>query len=214
MIFTQFTCWKYGKSDLHAYFVCPFIFPYWNRTYGNTYIKKRLIRFCDTDKSRTDKVRRKNNSHTWKRSLTIRQLVTFPSVNLLAITNHQIDTFWLEKSKLLEWQQQNPIKCRSFALFVENSEWKTFRRAKVLDSRVPFARKFIKIRLPYFQEVNWVSQHVMLYPRHEIFLIYLVFHHKINLFKVTRHFLCFICNLFYLKWTNVLKYWYYHPTPW
>ena len=66
-------------------------------------------------------------------------------------------------------QQQNPIKCRSFALFVENSEWKTFRRAKVLDSRVPFAMKLIKIRLPYFQEVDWVSQHVMLYPRHEIF---------------------------------------------
>ena len=41
------------------------------RTYGNTNIKKRLIRFCDTDKSRTDKVRRLNNSHTWKRSLML-----------------------------------------------------------------------------------------------------------------------------------------------
>ena len=30
MIFTQFTCGKYGKSDLHADFVCTFIFPYWN----------------------------------------------------------------------------------------------------------------------------------------------------------------------------------------
>ena len=28
MIFTQFTCGKYGKSDLHADFVCTFIFPY------------------------------------------------------------------------------------------------------------------------------------------------------------------------------------------
>ena len=41
------------------------------RTYGNTNIKKRLIRFWDKDKSRTDKVRRINNSHTWKRSLTM-----------------------------------------------------------------------------------------------------------------------------------------------
>ena len=40
------------------------------RTYGNTNIKKSLIRYCDTDKSRTDKVRRINNSHTWKRSLS------------------------------------------------------------------------------------------------------------------------------------------------
>ena len=39
------------------------------RTYGNTNIKKRLIRFCGTDESRTDKVRRINNSHTWKLSL-------------------------------------------------------------------------------------------------------------------------------------------------
>ena len=28
MIFTQFTCGKYGKSDLHADSVCTFIFPY------------------------------------------------------------------------------------------------------------------------------------------------------------------------------------------
>ena len=34
------------------------------RIYGNTNIKKRLIRFCDTDKIRTDKVRRINNLHT------------------------------------------------------------------------------------------------------------------------------------------------------
>ena len=40
------------------------------RTYGNTNIQKRLIRFSDTDKIRTDKVRRINNSHTWKRSLS------------------------------------------------------------------------------------------------------------------------------------------------
>ena len=32
-------------------------------------LKKRLIRFCNTDQSRTDKARRKNNLHTWKRSL-------------------------------------------------------------------------------------------------------------------------------------------------
>ena len=64
MIFMQFTRGKYGKSDLHADFVCTFIF----RTYGNTNIKKRLIRFCDKDKSRTDKVGRLNNLHTWKRS--------------------------------------------------------------------------------------------------------------------------------------------------
>ena len=30
MIFTQFTRGKYGKSDLHADFVCTFIFPYCN----------------------------------------------------------------------------------------------------------------------------------------------------------------------------------------
>ena len=68
MIFTQFTCGKYGKSDLHADFVRLF-FRTEIRTYGNTNIKKRLIRFCDTDKSGTDKVRRIINSHTWKRSL-------------------------------------------------------------------------------------------------------------------------------------------------
>ena len=28
MIFTQFMCGKYGKLDLHADFVCTFIFPY------------------------------------------------------------------------------------------------------------------------------------------------------------------------------------------
>ena len=55
MIFTHFTCGQHGKSDLHADFVCTFIFF---RTYGNTNIKKRLIWFCDTDKSRTDKVKR------------------------------------------------------------------------------------------------------------------------------------------------------------
>ena len=43
-------------------------------------------------------------------------------------------------------QQQNPIKCRSFVLFVENNESKAFRRAKVLDCRVPFARKLIEVR--------------------------------------------------------------------
>ena len=51
----------------------------------------------------------------------------------------------------------------------------------------------------------------MLYPRQKIFWRYQVFHHKINLYKVTRH---FICNLFYLKWTNAFKYCYYHLTPW
>ena len=45
-------------------------------------------------------------------------------------------------------QQQNPIKCRNFALFVENNEWKAFCRAKVLDCHVPFARKLIQIRQP------------------------------------------------------------------
>ena len=45
-------------------------------------------------------------------------------------------------------QQQNPIKCRSIALFVENDAWKAFRRTKVLDYRVPFARKLIQIRQP------------------------------------------------------------------
>ena len=68
MIFTQFTCGRYGKLDLHADFVCLF-FRNEIRTYGNINIKKCLIRFCDTDKSRTDKVCRLNNSHTWKRSL-------------------------------------------------------------------------------------------------------------------------------------------------
>ena len=59
-----------------------------------------------------------------------------------------------------------------------------------------------------------VTQHVIFYPRQEIFWRYQVFHHKINLFKVTRHFLCFISNLVQLNWTNALKYCYYHPTPW
>ena len=36
----------------------------------------------------------------------------------------------------------------------------------------------------------------MFYPRQEIFWRYQVFHHKIYLFKVTRHCLCFISNLF------------------
>ena len=55
----------------------------------------------------------------------------------------------------------------------------------------------------------------MFYLRQEIFWKYQVFHYKINLFKVTRHFLCFISNLFHLRWTNAFKYnCYYHPTPW
>ena len=41
-------------------------------------------------------------------------------------------------------QQQKSIKCRSFALFVENFEWKAFRGAKVLDFRVQFTRKLIQ----------------------------------------------------------------------
>ena len=70
MTFMQFTCGKYGKWDLHADFVRLF-FRTEIRTYGNTNIKKCLIRFCDTDKSRTDKVCRINNSHTWKCSLSV-----------------------------------------------------------------------------------------------------------------------------------------------
>ena len=35
-----------------------------------------------------------------------------------------------------------------FALFVENNVLEVFRRAKVLDCRVPFARKLIQIRQP------------------------------------------------------------------
>ena len=50
MIFTQFTCGKYRKSDLHADFV-RLIFRTEFRTYGNTNIKNRLIRFCDGQKS-------------------------------------------------------------------------------------------------------------------------------------------------------------------
>ena len=49
--------------------------------------------------------------------------------------------------------QQN---AEGFALFEENNEWKAFRRAKVLDFRVPFARKLIQIRqLPIFK--RWVG---------------------------------------------------------
>ena len=70
MIFMQFTCGKYGKWDLHADFVRLF-FHTEIRTYGNTNIKKCLIRFCDMDKSRTDKVCQINNLHTWKRSLSV-----------------------------------------------------------------------------------------------------------------------------------------------
>ena len=72
MIFTQFTYGKYGKSDLNPDFGRLFSRTE-IRTYRNTNIKKLLIRFCDTDKSRTDKVRRINNSHTWKRSLTVKR---------------------------------------------------------------------------------------------------------------------------------------------
>ena len=112
-------------------------------------------------------------------------------------------------------QQQNPIKCRSFALSVENNEWKAFCCAKVLDCRVPFARKLIQIwHPPYFQEKGGVTQHVIFYPRQEIFWRYQVFHRKINIFKVARNLVCFICNLFYLKWMNAFKYCYYHPTSW
>ena len=45
-------------------------------TYGNINIKKSLIRFCDTDKNRTDKVHRINNSHTWKRNLSLSSLIS------------------------------------------------------------------------------------------------------------------------------------------
>ena len=65
-----------------------------------------------------------------------------------------------------------------------------------------------------FQEVGEVTQYLMFYPRQDMFWRYQVFHHKINLFQVTRHFLCFICSLFHLKWTNAFKHCYYHPTPW
>ena len=112
-------------------------------------------------------------------------------------------------------QQQNPIKCRSFALSVENNEWKAFCCAKGLDCRVPFARKLIQIwHPPYFQEKGGVTQHVIFYPRQEIFWRYQVFHHKINIFKVARNLVCFICNLFYLKWMNAFKYCYYHGKIW
>ena len=53
-------------------------------------------------------------------------------------------------------QQQNSIKCRSFALFVENNELTAFHRAKVLDWIVQFARKLIQIRQsPIFKK--WVG---------------------------------------------------------
>ena len=101
--------------------------------------------------------------------------------------------------------QQNPIKYRSLALFVENNETKAFCCAKVFNCCVPFSSKFIQIRQSHFQEVGGVTQHVMFYPRQEIFWRYQVFHHKINLFKVTRHFLCLICNLFHFKWSMHLS---------
>ena len=59
-----------------------------------------------------------------------------------------------------------------------------------------------------------ITQHVMFYPMQEIVWRYQVFHHKIHLFKVTRHFLCFIFNLFHLKWTNAFKCCSHHSTPW
>ena len=58
------------------------------------------------------------------------------------------ETFYIFTTNGPLQEQQNPIKCRSFALLVENNEWKAFRRAKVLDCRVPFARKLIQIRQP------------------------------------------------------------------
>ena len=62
--------------------------------------------------------------------------------------------------------------------------------------------------------MSGLTQHVTFYPRQAILLIYQVYYHIINLFKATRHSLRFICNSFHLKWTNVFKYCYYHPTQW
>ena len=72
------------------------------RTYGNTNIKQRLIRFCDADKSRTDKVRRINNSHTWKRSLKR--------------TTHKIrrkKTDTMETEPYTSWKKKIPFACIS-----------------------------------------------------------------------------------------------------
>ena len=55
-------------------------------------------------------------------------------------------------------QKQNSTKCRRFALFVENSKWKSFRHAKDLGCRVQFARKLIT-----------VYKKLMFYPRQAIF---------------------------------------------
>ena len=57
MIFTQFTENMENRIYMRTLFVRLF-FRTEIRKYGNTKIKKSLIRFCDTDKSRTDKVRR------------------------------------------------------------------------------------------------------------------------------------------------------------
>ena len=65
-------------------------------------------------------------------------------------------------------QQQNSIKCRSFALFVENKDWKAIRRAKCLDCHVQFCKKINPNQTtPYFQELGGVTEHVMFYSRQE-----------------------------------------------
>ena len=52
---------------------------------------------------------------------------------------------------------------------------------------------------PFFHEVDEENQHVMFYPRQEIFRRYQVYRHIRNLIIVTRHFPRFICDLFHLK---------------
>ena len=45
------------------------------RTKGNTNIKNSLIRICEADKNRADKVHRINNTHKSKHSLTMEQYI-------------------------------------------------------------------------------------------------------------------------------------------
>ena len=58
-------------------------------------------------------------------------------------------------------QQQNPIKCRRFALFLENNEWEAFRCAKFLIA-VFRLQENQNLTTPYFQEVGGVTQHLIL----------------------------------------------------
>ena len=62
------------------------------------------------------------------------------------ITFHDFFLYFYSKRAATATTKYN--KMQKVCFFVENNEWKTFRRAKVLDCRVPFARKLIQIRQP------------------------------------------------------------------